>query len=212
MSIDKCLAVTAPADKASPPLLHNSGYASSAPMVWHGLQRGASPTPAAGDAPLPASIAAQGQWLQLLASVGQRERTYRRDWNSARALLTLFEYRHGLTEALAERRLIDMLEHHCVQLQWPPCLLTGRRDQTRALRRNSSYILLRDEPLTAFVAIAKSIGNLWLSARPAQLASLQSPCLVEPGGVPMRGVEWSQELWFPEGVPADIAARGELQP
>jgi len=185
--------------RAEPPpgLLHNSGCAPRASIVWRGFGRG----PISDDAERIDAARRRGSWLHVCIKIGQRDSRYHRDWNSAGALLQLVEQDHGLDEEAAGRRLVDLIEEHSRRLDWPPCLLTGGG----ALGRNEQITL--DHVPTAFVALAKSAGNLWLRARPARLAPLQAPSLIEPGGAPIRGVEWHQRLWFPDGLPESLLAQ-----
>jgi hypothetical protein len=180
-----------------PGLLHNSGYAPRASIVWRGFGRG----PLADETERIEVARNCGTWLHLCISIGQQDARYHRDWNSAGALLQLVEPGHGLDEAVASRRLVEVIEEYTRRLDWPRCLLTGSRGS------GGNERVTLDHAPTAFVALAKSAGNLWLRDRPARLAPLQSPTLVEPGGVPMRGVEWHQHLWFPDGVPENLLAQ-----
>lgn len=185
------------ATEGPPQLLHNSGCAPRASIVWRGFGRG----PLSDDAQRIEAAAQRGSWLHLCISIGQRDARYHRDWNSAGALLQLVEPGHCLGEAAAAWRLAELIEAYTVRLDWPRCLLTA----SRCSGGNGTITL--DHAPTTFVALAKSAGNLWLRDRPARLAPLQTPTLVEPGGASIRGVQWNQHLWFPDGVPARLLAQ-----
>ncbi len=182
-------------------LLHNTGCAPRASIVWRGFGRG----PVSDDAERIEAARQHGSWLHLCISIGQRDARYHRDWNSAGALLQLVETGHRLGETGATRRLVELIEEHTVELAWPRCLLSARRGS------GGNGRITLDHALTAFVALSKSAGNLWLRDRPARLAPLQTPSLVEPGGTSMRGVHWDQHLWFPDGVPQGLLAQAGKQ-
>lgn len=188
-----------------PELLHNSGYASSASIVWRGFGRSA-----AADADERLTLAgSRGTWLQLSLSIGAADARYHREWNTAAPLLKLIQPGHGLAQEPAQRRLIELIEEHTAKLDWPPCLIAGAPGFNPAGANQLGLTL--DHALSAFVAVSKSIGSLWLRNRPARLAPLHSPRVTEPSSAPMRGVRWSQTLWFPEGIPSDILKQGAQQ-
>src|SRR5690606_6272202 len=99
------------------------------------------------------------------------------------------------------RRLAGLIEEHCRSLDWPRILLV--REPGQAI---GSALVLDHRP-TTLVALAKSTGTVWMRDRPVRLAPLQSPSLIEPGGAPVRAVQWSTALWFPDGIPADLLDR-----
>lgn len=195
--------------EAFPGLLHNSGGFSRATITWRGLSRthpgSAAHGTAPGCAPVASAARPPGTWLQLTISIGQRDPRYRRDWNTAAALLELVEPGHALAEAPAQERLIAFIEDETARCAWPPCLL-ARRGGWNAGRPGDPHMELDHVP-TAFVALAKCTGSLWLRDRRPHLAPLQAPTLIEPGSTPMRGVRWSQMLWFPQGIPQELLSR-----
>ena len=73
-----------PAEQA-PGLLHNSGCAPRASILWRGIGRG----PLADDAERIEVARRRGTWLHLTLSIGQANERYHRDWNTAGALLRL---------------------------------------------------------------------------------------------------------------------------
>ena len=178
----------------APGLLHNTGCAPRASILWRGIGRG----PLADDAERIEVARRRGTWLHLTLSIGQANERYHRDWNTAGALLRLLEPAHELAEAAATRRMVELIEKHTARLDWPRCLMVGaacgRRDQQVTL----------DHAPTTFVALSKSTGSLWLRDRVPRLAPLHAPNLIEPGSTPMRGVLWKQTLWFPDGIPEGL--------
>lgn len=183
-------------------LLHNVGGPPRASITWRGfnrLQAGGAPRAAQEDA---APFSSRGMWLQLTISIGQRDARYRRDWNTAAALLDLVEPGHGLDEAAAPERLIAFIQEETARHPWPPCLLAARGGWSGGY--NSESRVEVDHAPTAFVAMAKCTGSLWLRDRRPHLAPLHAPLLIEPGSTPMRGVRWSQMLWFPQGIPQEL--------
>jgi hypothetical protein len=189
-----------------PDLLHNSGCAPSASIVWRGLGRSAVTNPAE----RLTLAGSRGTWLQLTLSIGVSDARYHREWNTAAPLLELVQPGHGLAQEPAQRRLIELIENHTAKLDWPPCLIAGAPDFNPAGANQPGLAL--DHALSAFVAVSKSIGSLWLRNRPARLAPLHSPRLMESSGTSMRGVRWGQTLWFPEGIPSDILKQAAAQP
>jgi hypothetical protein len=201
--------------EAAPGLLHNTGGPPRATISWRGLGRGAlgtasgsRPATGAGSGASGGTAAAtgpRGTWLQLTISIGQRDERYRRDWNTAGALLELAEPGHGLGEAAAQERLVAFIEEETARSPWPPCLLAGRGGSTRG--QPSDLRVELDHVGTTFVALAKCTGSLWLRDRRPHLAPLHAPTLIEPGSIPMRGVRWGQALWFPQGIPQELLSR-----
>jgi hypothetical protein len=199
----------------APGLLHNIGGPPRATISWRGLGRGAlgtasgsRPATGAGSGASGGTVAAtgpRGTWLQLTISIGQRDERYRRDWNTAGALLELAEPGHGLGEAAAQERLVAFIEEETARSPWPPCLLAGRGGSTRG--QPSDLRVELDHVGTTFVALAKCTGSLWLRHRRPHLAPLHAPTLIEPGSTPMRGVRWGQALWFPQGIPQELLSR-----
>ena len=174
-----------------PPRLHNIGGPGRATIVWRGIGRG----PMSDDTERIAAARGRGSWLNLRYGIGERSDLCHRDWNNAASLLALVAPGHGLAEAAAAAALVARIDAHTRALAWPAALLVARRGDTP----RDGVIL--DHPLTTFVALARCTGNLWLRDRPARLAPLQAPTLVEPSGTPVRGVEWRLSLWFPDGIP-----------
>ena len=85
----------------SPPgLLHNIGGPPRATISWRGMADGAGAAAPGQGAARP--MGPRGAWLQLTISIGQRDERYRRDWNTAGALLGLVEPGHALGEAAAD--------------------------------------------------------------------------------------------------------------
>lgn len=197
-----------PAD-APPGLLHNIGGPPRATISWRGLGRvpagAAARDDAAGTSPHAGQPRPPGAWLQLSISIGQRDPRYRRDWNTAAALLDLVEPGHGLAEPAAQARLVAFIDEETARHAWPACLLAGRGG-AGAGRPGEAPMALDHIP-TAFVAMAKCTGSLWLRDRRPHLAPLHAPTLIEPGSTPMRGVRWSQMLWFPQGIPQALLSR-----
>jgi len=195
--------------ETQPALLHNVGGPPRATISWRGMGRAPAAPAAPGRAhdAAPSAIDARpaGAWLQLTISIGQRDPRYRRDWNTAAALLNLVEPEHGLGEAAAQERLIAFIEEETARHSWPARLL-ARRGGWNADRPGHPHVELDHVP-TTFVAMARCTGSLWLRDRRPQLAPLHAPTLIEPGSTPMRGVRWSQMLWFPQGIPQALLSR-----
>lgn len=199
-----------PAHADAPPgLLHNIGGPPRATISWRGLGRapaaGTAPGGRAGTASAVAASGSHGTWLQLTISIGQRDARYRRDWNTAAALLELVEPGHGLAEPAAQQRLAAFIEEETARSPWPPCLLA--RLSLWSSSQPSELRVEIDHAPTTFVALAKCTGSLWLRDRRPHLAPLHAPTLIEPGGAPMRGVRWGQALWFPQGIPQELLSR-----
>ena len=190
-------------------LLHNIGGPPRATISWRGLGRAQAGSAAQGDPdgapPATGQARPAGTWLQLTISIGQRDERYRRDWNTAGALLELAEPGHGLGEAAAQERLVAFIEEETARSPWPPCLLAGRGGSARG--QPSDLRVELDHVGTTFVALAKCTGSLWLRDRRPHLAPLHAPTLIEPGSTPMRGVRWGQALWFPQGIPQELLSR-----
>ena len=188
----------------SPPgLLHNIGGPPRATISWRGMADGAGAAAPGQGAARP--MGPRGAWLQLTISIGQRDERYRRDWNTAGALLGLVEPGHALGEAAAHSRLVALIEAHTQHLAWPSVLLAGN-DSWSADRHDEPPVTL-DHALTTFVALAKCTGSLWTRDRRAHLAPLHAPTLIEPGSTPMRGVRWGKRLWFAQGIPQELLAQ-----
>ena len=191
-----------------PALLHNIGGPPRASILWRGFGRG----PLADETERIVVARTRGTWVSFSLSIGQHDARYARDWNSAAALLRLFEPGHALDEEAATRNVTHRIEAHAARLAWPPTLLVGQRGAERG------QTITLDDALTTFVALAKSTGSLWLRQRPVRLAPLQVPTQVDPGGAPSRNVRWGQALWFPDGVPETLLsqamaqARARMQP
>lgn len=190
-------------------LLHNIGGPPRATISWRGLGRAQAGSAAQGDPdgapPAAGQARPAGTWLQLTISIGQSDPRYRRDWNTAAALLALVEPRHGLAEAPAQERLLAFIEEETAHRAWPARLL-ARRDNWSTGRPGDPKVELDHVP-TTFVALAKCTGSLWLRDRRPHLAALHAPTLIEPGGTPLQGVRWSQMLWFPQGIPQELLSR-----
>lgn len=190
---------------SGPGLLHNSGYAHSASIVWRGLGRGTATDP---DERLKLA-GSRGTWLRLTLSIGQSDGRYHREWNTAEPLLELVQPGHRLAPVAAQRRLIELIEEHTAKLDWPPCLIAGAPRFNPGGSNPPGPTI--DHALSAFVAVSKSIGSLWLRNRPARLAPLHSPRLMDSSSTSMRGVCWRQMLWFPEGIPSDLLKQAAQQ-
>ena len=184
-----------------PPLLHNIGGPSRASIAWRGLGR----AHASDDQDHIRVAATQGTWLLASLTVGQAQKHYHRHWNTAAALLALVEPDHGLDEPAATRRLKERIEAHARELGWPACLVTMPR---KPLPQPAVTV---GDALLTFAAMAKSTGSLWLRDRPAHLAPLHAPRLIEPSSTPIRGVVWDQYLWFPEGIPRSLLEQAAQQ-
>ena len=188
----------------SPGLLHNTGCAPRANLVWRGIGRG----PLADDTERIEVARRRGTWLHLSLSIGQADARYHRDWNTAAALLRLLEQTHDLGEAAATRRLTDLIEARAEQLDWPPCLIVEKTGGRSGGNREQRVTL--DHAPTTFVALSKSTGSLWLRSRPPRLAPLHAPRLIDTNQG-MRGVSWLQQLWFPEGIPESLLSQAVAQ-
>ena len=183
-------------------LLHNIGGPPRATITWRGpdrFQAGGAPRPPHEE---PGPFSSRGMWLQLTISIGQRDARYRRDWNTAAALLDLVEPGHHLAEPQAQARLVDFIEEETARMPWPASLLAARGGWTGG--QSSESRLEFDHAPTTFVAMSKCTGSLWLRHRRPHLAPLHAPVLIEPGSTPMRGVRWSQMLWFAQGIPQEL--------
>ena len=193
----------------SPGLLHNTGYAPRASILWRGIGRG----PLGDDAQRIEVARHRGSWLHLSLVIGQADGRCHRDWNSAGALLRLLDPAHALGEAAAARRLADLIEACSAQLDWPRCLLVSSAVGNSAGRPgfNRAQGITLDHAPTTFVALTKSTGSLWLRDRAPRLAPLHAPQLIEPDGRPMRGVRWDQWLWFPDGIPGSLLHQAAAQ-
>ena len=197
--------VTAPATGRAEPagaLLHNVGGPPRATITWRGpdrFQAGGAPRQPGEE---PAAYSSRGIWLLLTISIGQRDARYRRDWNTATALLDLVEPGHELAEPQAQARLVDFIEEETARRPWPTCLLAARAGWSGGNGKES--LLEFDHVPATFVALSKCTGSLWLRHRRPHLAPLHAPVLIEPGSTPMRGVRWSQRLWFPQGIPQEL--------
>lgn len=188
-------------------LLHNTGGPPAAFIRWNGL---AAATPSAsaqaGAAPVAGGPAAAesprtGSWLHC--------RHYRAaaggvDWNRCTELLELARPGHGLREPQARRALLELMDAHLRELDWPS-LLVCSTDGFAGVHPNEALVL--DHPLTVFVALGKCIGSLWMRDRPWRLAPLNTPTVVRAtgaGGGQAQHAQWSCRLWFPEGVPGHL--------
>ena len=194
-------------------LLHNIGGPPSTFIRWNGLagaaasagaQAGAAP---AGSANAAAEAPRTGSWLHCrhhrVAADGA-DADADADWNSCTELLELVRPAHGLREPQARRALLELMDAHLRELDWPS-LLVCSTDGFVGVHPNEAMVL--DHPLTVFVALGKCIGSLWLRDRPWRLAPLNTPTVVRvagAGGGQPQGVQWSCRLWFPEGVPGHL--------
>ena len=179
-------------------LLHNVGGPPAAFIRWNGLA-GAGPAGSAGGA---SAAPRTGNWLHCRHHCAAGVRV---DWNRSTELLELVRPGHGLREPQARRALLDAMEAHARELDWPP-LLVCSTGAFAGVHPNEQLVL--DHPLTAFVALGKCIGSLWMRDRPWRLAPLNTPTVVRGGGSGYpRGMQWSCRLWFPEGVPAHLLQR-----
>lgn len=180
-------------------LLHNMGGPPSATISWRGLGQSVS----AASVSLPRDVGhTSPTWLQLNLSIGQASPCYRRDWNTASALLGIVEPEHGLGEAAAQARLIAVIEAEAARCRWPARLLAtpGVWDS----RQENGPCVQVEHATATLMAMAKCTGSLWQRDRQPHLAALQSPSRFEPSSVPLRAVRWSQRLWFAQGIPPDL--------
>lgn len=193
-------------------LLHNIGGPPSAFIRWNGLAGAAASASAQAGAAPPGGASASaealrtGSWLhcrhQRAAADGADADA---DWNRCTELLELARPGHGLREPQARRALLELMDAHLRELDWPS-LLVCSTDGFAGVHPNEALVL--DHPLTVFVALGKCIGSLWLRDRPWRLAPLNMPTVVVraagAGGGQPQGVQWSCRLWFPEGVPGHL--------
>ncbi len=183
-------------------LLHNIGYAPHARLTWRGMNRGEI-----SDGETRIRLARRaGTWLNCRHVICAGEPLYARDWNNARALLRLLEPEHGLSESHARQALLERIESHCRAQDWPAYLVA----EPLGYGAYSDSLTL-DHPLTAFLALAKSTGSLWMRDRPARLSPLHTPIdsqASRAGG--SHYIQWSTRLWFPGGIPENLllALRG----
>ncbi len=189
----------------APGLLHNTGYAPQASILWRGIGRG----PLADEAERIEVARRCGSWLHLSLSIGKADARFHRDWNSAVALLRLLEPEHHMGEAAATRRLTDLIEACTERLDWPRCLMVGNTVGKPGGNREQRITL--DHAPTTFVALAKSTGSLWLRDRTPRLAPLHAPNLVGPTHTTMQSMRWSQLLWFPDGIPESLLSQALAQ-
>lgn len=188
----------------TPALLHNIGYAPHARLSWRGMNRGEI-----SDGEKQIRLARKtGTWLNCRHVIQEGTPLYTHDWNNARALLRVLEPEHGLTEAQARLALLERIESHCQAQDWPAYLVA----EPLGYGAYSDSLTL-DHPLTAFLALAKSTGSLWMRDRPARLSPLHTPIDLdgEKNGVP-GWLQWSTRLWFPSGIPENLltALRAKL--
>ena len=187
-------------------LLHNTGGPPAAFIRWNGL---AGATPAgldrsssapSGSTHAPAEAPATGSWLHCRH---HRTSANGADWNRCTHLLELARPGHGLREPQARRALLELMDEHLRELDWPS-LLVCSTDGFAGVHPNEALVL--DHPLTVFVALGKCIGSLWMRDRPWRLAPLNTPTVVRAvaGRHPAQGAQWSCRLWFPEGVPGHL--------
>lgn len=187
-----------------PPLLHNIGYAPHARLSWRGMNRGEI-----SDGEKQIRLArTTGTWLICRHVIQARTPLYTHDWNNARALLRVLDPEHGLTEATARQALLERIESHSEAQGWPTYLVA----EPVGYGAYSESLTL-DHPLTAFLALAKSTGSLWMRDRPARLSPLHTPVesqSIRHGARPC--VQWSTRLWFPNGIPENLltALRAKL--
>jgi hypothetical protein len=179
-----------------PGLLHNIGYAPLARLTWRGLNRGEI-----SDGETRIHLAGKtGTWLLCRHVIAESDPLYTPDWNNARALLRVLEPSHGLTEAQARQALLERIESHCRAQGWPAYLVA---EPVGAGGYADSLTL--DHPLTAFLALAKSMGSLWMRDCPARLAPLHTPIdsrSIRHCSRPF--IHWSTRLWFPTGIPQNL--------
>ena len=185
-----------PPVQETPALLHNIGYAPHARLSWRGMNRGEI-----SDGETRIRLARKaGTWLVCRFVIRGGDPLYTPDWNNARALLRVLEPAHGLTEAQARQALLERIESHCQAQDWPAYLVAepvgyGAYADSLAL----------DHPLTAFLALAKSTGSLWMRDRPARLSPLHTPIDRDDQKNGFPGWrQWSTRLWFPTGIPENL--------
>lgn len=180
----------------SPALLHNIGYAPQATLSWRGLNRGEISN---GKTRL--RLAGQtGTWLNCRCVINSDHPQYGHDWNNARALLRLLDRKHDLEEEQARQALLERIESHCQGLNWSAYLVA---EPTKKLAGGPDNLTL-DHPLTAFVALSKSTGSLWMRDRPARLAPLHTPIDTNGSSGIDPCIQWSTRLWFPHGIPENL--------
>ena len=182
-------------------LLHNIGGPPAAFIRWNGLA-GAAPAAAAhAHAHASAEVPRAGGWLHCRH---HRAGAVGAGWNRCTELLELVRPGHGLREPQARRVLLELMDTHLRELDWPS-LLVCSTDGYAGVHPNEALVL--DHPLTVFVALGKCIGSLWMRDRPWRLAPLNTPTVVRAtgagGGLP-RGAHWGCRLWFPQGVPGHL--------
>lgn len=182
----------------NPTLLHNFGAPPTAFIRWNGLTGSREGTDGPGERDAPG----RGCWLYCRHRFDYANTV---DWNRCTELLERVRPCHGLRETQARTALIDAMEAHLQELDWPPVLVcsTGHFD---GITQRDHLIL--DHPLTTFVALGKCIGSLWLRDTPWRLAPLNTPAVIESGGAGYgRGTYWGCRLWFPEGLPPALLDR-----
>ncbi len=180
----------------TPALLHNIGYAPHARLVWRGMNRGEI-----SDGEQRIRLARKtGTWLICRHVIQEDHPLYAHDWNNARALLRVLDPGHGLAEEPARLALLERIEAHCTDQDWPAYLVA----EPVGYGAYSNSLTL-DHPLTAYLALAKSTGSLWMRDRPARLSPLHAPIesqSIRHGARPC--VQWSSRLWFPTGIPENL--------
>lgn len=194
------------------PLLHNYGMPPTTFIRWKGLSAAANApagktssgnSPKGGAATETAGAAnGGGCWLYCRHRF---DYTVSVDWNRCTELLERVRPGHGLREAQARRALLDAMQAHLEELDLPPVMVCSTGSFVGLSYRDH---LILDHPLTAFVALGKCIGSLWLRERPWRLAPLNTPAVIQGGGTGYgRGTYWGCRLWFPDGVPSHLLDR-----
>jgi hypothetical protein len=197
--------------------LHNSGWAPRASIAWHGFRR----TQINDTQLLIEQAKTTGTWLACTYKLTKKHSLYERDWNNCKALLRVL-VREGeffevdkegakegakegqrvnfndLSESQCRAELVKRIEAHARALDWPPNLINDEEYEVRTSLKIS-------DPLTAFVALSKSTGSVWMRDRPVRLAPLHLPTQTRAGDEGKDAyAEWSSRLFFPNGVPSNL--------
>ncbi len=151
------------------PLLHNIGGPPRASISWRGLQGHGRPYARDIRSRIDQAAGA-GTWLDFRYEIRPGQPCFGHDWNNARAVLRVLHPDHHLDEEAARRSLVQRVEAHCRSLGWPACLIAQP-----AKSHLSREDLVLTDPLSAFVALSKSTGSIWLRERPPSLAPLHPP-------------------------------------
>jgi len=188
----------------STPLLHNSGWAPRATISWHGFNR----KKILEQEILIQEAKSKGTWLTCSFTLEQGHAHYTKDWNNCCAILRVLEPEHNMCESEARIELLSRIDAHARALNWPAFLMTAD-DFKPSLGVELSH------PLTAFVALTKSTGSVWMKDREPRLAPLHHPVLLGQGGHAEinASIQWRAGLFFPRGLPSGLlqAVKGEYE-